>query len=1196
MTRGKYFSVMTICLVLVLCLTLGLFTVFSDVNAVAVDFDINVSNDNSLALPTAAESRAGNVDLKDGEVYGGSLEYTERAYGVDSSDPNYNSVVVRISTADQLRKWLWKNPSQKSAILVNDISNFEWFSQSGWSKGFAPTVLSNPFEDSVIRSGVTLDGCGYKIIMEIGNSGNVSYPTAQSVHRLNETGLFVATLSGIVKNVNFDSSKPAHVIAGKEHTFNNADMTVGLLFGNIGQSGVVENVSLTHNASFKTTTNAKGGLFDPNYTMMHVGLIAGRSSGLIKQVTINATDNSRVNTSIGSNRMSSYSFSAYFVGMTLDGSQINNISLNMTNQPTVIKMEAYSGQTSVGLIAGRSKNGSVDGVIFQGRANLTKLSNSPYTSLLFGSFEKGEMNNFFSNAGELNIPLYAKNRTLFSYVYNDSSISVKYDKLSNNNGKLQNYKIALANPLKQGFVWSVEVSGSSGVSPYYTYEQYSKSIISVPLLPPTNASGDALNSGAGYKMITTVGSTGSATYGWDKSTDGFTYDQSEHKINLNVPSGWDLYDSKGDVKDNVSIKFKTSKVKNVATDVKAIMMPVATINNSGIGIMYIDKTNKRIMLDSQVSIDATLSDTITVKPAKVNITDSLFDKNKIVAKGYDGYKLIDKKLVSNLSVSSVNGISTIIDIIAADKYIELNGRVVLNTDYLFDIYGDYTGYKSADVGSTEGLILFNSDNNFLYVDSNGDALDNTYGIISYEAKLPPISVAEIKISWDDIGKQSYTGLKYSPRATSEISTYINKYVDKPYLKLTYTKDGEVFDSLQNVGTYNATLTTDNPNFVIKKGHESKTYVINEPIINITAENGMVEKTFIDGELTLVATPSDTYVFSHWTNGKGIILSQDATFVTNVTVSYNVIAVFVKSPESMINILFKSAAGNVIAKAIATTDVYLEDVKPIDPKREGFVFDGWYIGEEKLNNNSILSSDIELVAKFISSDKALINNISVKAIEGISYYINGEIVTDFVEVEIDSLVNISIGQTSLTFIHWVDANNNIVSYEMKYAFYSQNDINLRPVFDTDGFVQLDKRSTINASIIATSELHAKINGSYIVEETDTLLEYGMLVATGEFVSESMMNIDCKTTVKHVLNLSNEFGQFKTYYTAYEYGNHMFRPYMLVKDKDGNIKDVYGSISTFMFSTTVEDPAKFTIASMMNSSIATHADVERFGNVN
>ncbi len=1236
MIRNKQIGLITISIIMTVCLAFGLFMAFADASLYnSNNININTTDDDFAEMSSGGFGKSVDSSMVDGQVSGGSDAYLTRVYGKTDADINYNNVVVRISTTQELRDWLWKNPNQKSAILVGDILDFEWYAQEGWDSHLAPYLFqTDAFPagiNSGINRGVTLDGCGYTINLAL-PSGYITTPPPDAAYGYQAHSMFsmfASSLHGTIKNVNFTTTGYVHIKISNRHSYHNMTLAAGLLFADIKVTGVVENVNITHDTRFAVESVANDGLgVVQDYYTLHTGILAGATSGTIKQLTMDIKSNS-VLENYGSTRGQglAYAYSGYVTGYTTNTSVMSNLTFNIDkNGREMIKLHFDGGNSYgnsyFGMIAGKASGGKINGVLYKsGRLDLSTMGTyTEFRGFAFGLYSSGTLLNYFSNEGKfINSYLVQGSQAVrenSSYIYNDGNYNMTFDKASYTGGKLNNILITKNIPLADSeFIWGVAFQLGSNINTFVTYNQYHQSEITVPMLNARDINGASASNGLGYSMSIEAGKTVSGYTGWGSAE--YKYDNTDKNIMFGINEVVDTdiatypYDNKGAILDNISLKFSRKSVRNVCENITAKLMPVSSVYHNGEKILFVDKINKVIMLESDLAIGDGLVDTTSVTPATIQMTDNMFE-NSINAKTYDGYNLIDKKLFNETSVTSDNGIKLKLDILAVDKYTVFNDKIIINVDYVFDQIEYASGYTSDKVGSTDGVVMFVADNNYNYISQNGEILKpDSDNVIKINTVLPAIEKAEVSIKWDQFENMYFTGESFMPSATIVSGSYINKYADKANISITYYIDGVVASSIIHAGEYTAVATIDNDNFCIKIGDEKMTYTVGQPPINITCENGSVDKVYNDGVYTLKATANDGYVFSHWVNENGVIISQSNVLQT---VSSSIVAVFAINPELSNDVLFYSKGGNILGKIVANNGVTFGDCKMVAPTVTGYEFIGWFYGDSVLLDSTIITDNISVNANYNRLDDNVCYSIGFVNLDNVSYTINGEKVlfesqivcgalsgadnykssniVSRVDVATDSLVTVSFVENNDNFLYWADAYNNILSYSIIYTFYANNSVVIRPIFDFNEHVITDEVSTINANVISNVGLDVIINGSFNIADGDTLLGFGVIVATNGSLSQSDMVVSNTNIDKYSLDLHNEFNQFASVFKSLNYGKHQFRAYMMVQDEKGNINVVYGKLNDFIVQAlSVEEINQIDIFASKGDSLP--CDVEYFG---
>lgn len=123
------------------------------------------------------------------------------------------------------------------------------------------------------------------------------------------------------------------------------------------------------------------------------------------------------------------------------------------------------------------------------------------------------------------------------------------------------------------------------------------------------------------------------------------------------------------------------------------------------------------------------------------------------------------------------------------------------------------------------------------------------------------------------------------------------------------------------------------------------------------------------------------------------------------------------------------------------------VKPIDPVKNGFIFDGWYVNNELYNFNAPVYGNVVLIAKWkINSDVALVNNVQHKTYNETIYGVatisssNKSVYTkSILNIPEDIKSNKNVNIKSITYIRNFKDINDIKNYlDNKSKFYKYDE--------------------------------------------------------------------------------------------------------------------------------------------------------------
>ena len=209
------------------------------------------------------------------------------------------------------------------------------------------------------------------------------------------------------------------------------------------------------------------------------------------------------------------------------------------------------------------------------------------------------------------------------------------------------------------------------------------------------------------------------------------------------------------------------------------------------------------------------------------------------------------------------------------------------------------------------------------------------------------------------------------------------------------------------------------------------------------------------------------------------------------------------------------------------------IKPIDPEKVGYVFKGWYVDDEEYNFEVLVSTDLELTAKFEKISVEIICNdylfegdnlelkINIKPFSS-EMYINVEILLDDVFVE-------------------AKYENDILFYD--YNLYGKRDFEI--LITAGGEVFVEKISFISSDTLVvvvdngmesgTLKYYYRENAEcefkyYEVDASETLLIYNEIFKNSYWLYKKGENIDFYFSGKYVKETSSNelIGVYKDNY--------------------------------------------------------------------
>ena len=222
-----------------------------------------------------------------------------------------------------------------------------------------------------------------------------------------------------------------------------------------------------------------------------------------------------------------------------------------------------------------------------------------------------------------------------------------------------------------------------------------------------------------------------------------------------------------------------------------------------------------------------------------------------------------------------------------------------------------------------------------------------------------------------------------------------------------------------------------------------------------------------------------------------------------------------------------------ASEVVTVKEGEKAVKPIDPEKVGYVFKGWYVDDEEYNFEVLVSTDLELTAKFEKISVEIICNdylfegdnlelkINIKPFSS-EMYINVEILLDDVFVE-------------------AKYENDILFYD--YNLYGKRDFEI--LITAGGEVFVEKISFISSDTLVVVVDNGMESGTlkyyyrenvecefkyYEVDASETLLIYNEIFKNSYWLYKKGENIDFYFSGKYVKETSSNelIGVYKDNY--------------------------------------------------------------------
>ncbi len=362
-------------------------------------------------------------------------------------------------------------------------------------------------------------------------------------------------------------------------------------------------------------------------------------------------------------------------------------------------------------------------------------------------------------------------------------------------------------------------------------------------------------------------------------------------------------------------------------------------------------------------------------------------------------------------------------------------------------------------------------------------------------------------------------------------------------------------------------TDDNSNFFT--GERIYTFEAKEDL-SLTARyretgTGEIKITVIDGNKSETKTPDDGKVtvtatgdkFMYWTNQAGVIVSRSAEYTFTAVVS-DVLTAHYEADQEKCMVVWESFYGQVIRKGVYSAEDKIE--APAVPSRFGYASGAWDKDEAAIKE-AIQSKELMITVRPVytelSSGKYTLTVVNGTQDRYDGIYRTNEVATVRAEAEKDGR----------RFSYWLgyktgtaeETEKKILSYDKVYKFYVTQDYTLEAVYEENA---AEAKGT--AEIVEVKPDAANGRLSFVAMLTvpqGCTLEYGGILATSD---KSKVNKDNKLDkdrveyvrvvkkevdiLRYVWNKSNVTAD-QTWYVC---------PYLVYTDKDGNCKEIVGSM--------------------------------------
>ena len=216
-------------------------------------------------------------------------------------------------------------------------------------------------------------------------------------------------------------------------------------------------------------------------------------------------------------------------------------------------------------------------------------------------------------------------------------------------------------------------------------------------------------------------------------------------------------------------------------------------------------------------------------------------------------------------------------------------------------------------------------------------------------------------------------------------------------------------------------------FYWKVDNYSITYNLNGGTLN--NKSNPIKYNVDSSDITLNNPTKSGYIFTGWTGSNGTSPQTSVTIKNGSTGNKNYVANWSKT-ENEYTISFNSKDGSNIESIKYKEGEKIQE--PINPKKEGYIFVGWYEDEyytKKFDFNNLSNKDIILYAKWEKEDNNLNNNTNISNVKESTYK---EVQTTNIESKepiINKTIDTKQEQNNPTIIDVPNTSNNEV-FEIK----------------------------------------------------------------------------------------------------------------------------------------------------------------------
>ncbi|MBQ7545394.1 MAG: InlB B-repeat-containing protein [Clostridia bacterium] len=328
------------------------------------------------------------------------------------------------------------------------------------------------------------------------------------------------------------------------------------------------------------------------------------------------------------------------------------------------------------------------------------------------------------------------------------------------------------------------------------------------------------------------------------------------------------------------------------------------------------------------------------------------------------------------------------------------------------------------------------------------------------------------------------------------------------------------------------------------------YVIGS--VSRSTRNQYIGSPDLGADCILTAVDTATRQFMYWQDEySGRVYSYDRVLSFKASSRMNIRAVFANVDDNQHFVSYVNYGDTVMLDAVMYANG-ATITPPTDTKLPGFTFNGW-----SKSSSEIQSDDSDMIVY----PQYTVNNESYTvAITNDAYVSGAGTYSNFQTVNVKAEEKDGAGKT---FSYWKDADDVIVSYERNYSFRINYNVTLTAVYGED----VTPEPVIRISKIHrdTQDMKITFYAERSVPESYTVLEHGILMATGDAVQDSALVVSSagdtrNAQVRKVIGKSNEqCGTFSLAKAEISYNTQVIaRPFVITADASGAHHISYGDV--------------------------------------